>query len=201
MGLFTNGAAPQELSSQDHGKRMESQTIIWRPFRTVGMAAEQLRPSRVVIDSDPNGRYILKVNFYNSWTPEPTTHEGGSAGDGYVIFIGEEIPPDWTHLIVEKVGKKQTSAVASVPKPLSEEVYLQWARQSYDFMSANLNTRKEQMPASMEAWRKLAWPELPKNLKRYFAGRVSINHFEKAKFYSQIFSTSPITQLDTFLQG
>ena len=113
MGLFTNGGAPKELSPQDHGKGLEPQMIIWRPFRTVGMAAEQLRPSRVVIDSDPNGRYILKVNFYNSWTPEPTTHEGGSAGDGYVIFIGEEIPSDWTHLIVEKVGKKQTQSTSS----------------------------------------------------------------------------------------
>ena len=131
-------------ASESFGKMLTNGTVVYRDVGFRSNTSEGSKSCKAVLTPTPEipkgdrGNYMLRINVSGQHGLNPIAFVSESYNRGVVLFVNEEIPGDWTHLVVSGTTFRWTPAgftgavFATVPKPYNMDAYLEFRTQMYN---------------------------------------------------------------------
>ena len=110
-------------------------TVLWRAVQFEGPSFDTILPSLEFQTTNKPGQHIARLKLEPDWIWEPTIVS--STMLGIITFIEDEIPPNWTHMLISGISvsmreapRKRSGAVfANVPPPcMGLQEYATWRK-------------------------------------------------------------------------
>ncbi len=159
------------MRTEDLMAGLKPGTCLWRDFSV--NKNHEVKLANVPFTQTDKGNFTARLLFYGSWLFEPTVWNRAAKPHGFVIFVDELPPDDWTHLTVQRVAGNRKSLTAKYGGLLpSLEEYLVFCQQSFKLKQEIVNEtpkRKIQAGLSLKV-------SLPKEQHRM----VVVHHFDES---------------------